>query len=252
MVKKILLGLAGLMLIAGVFALTGCEQGGVSTGGISGLNVSNQQNGIWVSGQGQVSAAPDIAVLQLGISAENESVAEARSQASGAMENVMKALSGSGIAEKDIQTSYFSIQKVTRWDNIKQQEVATGYLVTNMVTVKVRNIETAGTVIDSVVDAGGNLTRVNSISFTIDDPTLYYAEARKEAMDNAGEIASQLAKLSGVSLGKVTYVSESAYYAPMSARAAGIAYDESASYKTSVSPGELDISINVQVAYAIK
>jgi uncharacterized protein YggE len=253
MKKKWFLLIIGLVSVLLVFGLTGCEQGGVAAGEISNFNVSSQQNGIWVTGQGEVSAEPDIAVLRLGIEAEDESVAEARNRASAAMNDVMDALSSNDIADKDIQTQYFSIQQVSEWDRETEKTVVTGYRVTNTVVVTVRNIDNVGTVIDSVTDAGGDLTRIDSIDFSIDDPVDYYEEARKEAMADAKDKAEQLAKLGNVGLGAVTYISESSYYAPVvRSSVGGISYEESASYSTSISPGELDISITLQVAYAIK
>jgi uncharacterized protein len=242
----------GLVSVMAVFGLTACDTGSISTGEIASLKISNQQDGIWVTGQGEVSAAPDIAILSLGIEAEDESVAKARDLASVAMNEVMDALLAAGIVEKDIQTQYFSIQQTTRWDGDKQENIVTGYSVTNTVTVTIRNIDNVGTVIDSVADAGGDLTRVNNISFSIDEPAAYYEEARKEAMENAKDIAEQLAELSGVSLGNVNYISESSYYAPVATRAGGLAYDEAAGYSTKINPGELDISISIQVSYDIK
>ena len=91
----------------------------------------------------------------------------------------MAALTGAGIAEKDIQTQYFNIRRVTRWDNVKEQEIVIGYRVTNMVTAKIREIEKTGTVIDAIAVAGGDLTRVDSIGFIVDDPSPYYEEARQ-------------------------------------------------------------------------
>ncbi len=243
------IGLASVLLI---FGLTGCEQGGAASGEITNLNLSSQQDGIWVTGQGEVKVEPDIAILRLGIESENDSVAEARNRAAAAMNDVMNALSSGGVADKDIQTDYFSIQQVRQWDRVTEENVISGYRVTNTVTVTVRDIEKVGTIIDSVADAGGDLTRVNSIDFSVDDPTEYYEEARKEAMTDAKNKAEQLAKLANVSLGKATYISENSYYAPVAKTAGAVAFDEAASYSTSISPGELDISISIQVAYAIK
>ena len=242
--------LTGIVLLLPVLAvLTGCEQGGTSA---SNMNLSTQQQGIWVNGTGEVSAAPDIAILRLGIEAQNTSVTTARDRAAEAMDEVMNALSRSGVAEKDIQTSYFSIQQVSQWDRETGEETVTGYRVINTVTVTIRDMEKTETVIDSVADAGGDLTRINSISFSIEDPSDYYDMAREDAVGNAKDKAEQLAKLAGVNLGKVTYLQESTYYAPVSKSASGIAYDEGMSVSTSISPGELDISVNLQVAYAIK
>ncbi len=103
---------AGLALIIMVVGLVGCSQEGNALG-VSGSNLKvalvNQQEGIWVSGSGKVSAVPDIAILRLGIEAQASSVAYAQEQANGAMNAVMSALKDSGIAEKDIQTQYFNI-----------------------------------------------------------------------------------------------------------------------------------------------
>ena len=110
----------GLALVVALVGLVGCSpQGSVSLGeAASGLklNLNSQQEGIWVSGSGKVSAVPDTAILRLGIESQEASVALAQEKANGAMNAVMSALTGSGIAEKDIQTQYFNIQKVTRWD----------------------------------------------------------------------------------------------------------------------------------------
>jgi uncharacterized protein YggE len=120
-----------------------------------------------------------------------------------------------------------------------------------MVTAKIRDIDNSGDIIDAVVAAGGDFTRIDSINFSIDDPTAYYDDAREIAMKNAKDKAEQLAGYAGVTLGKATYVSENTYYAPTSSR---VAYDmvEEAEAGTTISPGELDISVNIQVAYAIK
>ena len=127
-----------------------------------------------------------------------------------------------------------------------------GYRVTNTVTASIRDIEKAGTVIDAVALAGGDLTRINSIYFSIDDPTPYQKEARDEAMNDAKNKAEQLASLSGVKLGKPTYISEN-FYAPsiyrydVPMKEAGM----SSAPSTIISPGEMDITLNVQVTYAI-
>jgi uncharacterized protein YggE len=242
---------AGLALMLAMVGLTGCGQSGAaSLGDITGLNLSSQQQGIWVTGEGKVTAVPDIATLGVGIEAEEASVAEAQAQASDAMDKVMTALTENGVAEKDIQTQYFSIQNVTKWDEVTGEQVTTGYRVTNMVTAKIRDIDKAGTIIDAVAEAGGDLTRINSIDFSVDDPSPYYGDARKEAVADAKAKAIQLAGLADVTLGEPTYISESYYSPPVVSRA--VYAMEAAAAETPISPGEMEISISVQVAYAIK
>ena len=253
MKKKWFLLIIGLAAILMIFGLTGCEQGSTASGEISNINLNSQQNGIWVTGQGEVSVKPDIAVISLGIESEDDSVATARDRAAAAMNDVMATLSSNGIAEKDIQTQYFNIQQVRTWDRETEKEIVTGYRVTNTVTVTIRDIEKVGTIVDAVTDAGGDLTRINGINFSIDEPDEYYEEARAEAMTDAKNKAEQLAKLANVDLGNATFISENSYYPPVAVKSGmAMGYDEAASYTTSISPGELDISLSIQIAYAIK
>ncbi len=215
------------------------------------VNVNSQQTGIWVNGVGEVTATPDLATLMLGVEAQANTVAEAQSQAQEAMDKVMAALKAQGIAEKDIQTAYFNISKVTSWDDEKRTENVTGYRVSNTVTVKIREIAKAGDIIDAVATAGGDLTRINGINFSLENDTAAMQQAREKAMADAKAKAQQIAALSEVKLGKVTYVTENSY-SPYVYRSAG-GYSEAmdVAVKTPVSAGELTVSVNVQVAYAI-
>jgi len=241
MKKNWLLGIS-LALVLATVGLCGCatpEQ----------INLVSQQEGIWVTGEGKVTVTPDIATLRLGIAAEAATVAEAQSQAAEAMTRVMDALIDNGVAENDIQTQYFSIHQVTRWDRETEEEVVVGYRVTNMVTAKIRDIDKARTIIDAVIEAGGDLTRIDGISFSVDDPSAYYEEAREKAMADAQAKAEQLAELAGVTLGKPTYISEGISY-PIYPR--DYMYEMAgAAPETPISPGEIEISLTVQVVYTI-
>ncbi len=240
----------GLVLVLAIVGLAGCSPGNTTPGEIGNLNISSQQEGIWVSGRGVVTVTPDIAILRLGIEAEEASVAEAQSQATKAMEEVMAALTDNGVAEKDIQTQYFSIRRVTKWDREKEEEIVVGYRVTNTVNVKIREIDKAGTIIDAVAVAGGDLTRIDSINFSVDDPSAYYEEAREKAMTDAKAKAAQLAELADAKLGKATYISESSQAPPPIYRQD--IYEEAMSAATTpISPGEMEISLTVQVTYAL-
>jgi hypothetical protein len=246
---------AGLALVITVVGLAGCTQEGGALG-VTGSNLkvtlSNQQEGIWVSGNGKVSAVPDIAILRLGIEAQESSVAVAQAQAAEAMTAVMSTLEGSGVDEKDIQTQYFNIHRVTRWDEREGKEVVIGYRVTNMVTARIRDMDGVGAIVDAVAVAGGDLTRIDSIGFTIEDPSPYQDEAREKAVADAAAKAKQLAELAGIKLGKPVYVTENtAYPYPVYRQDYFAEAAMSAAPPTPISPGEMEISLNVQVAYAI-
>jgi uncharacterized protein YggE len=240
----------GLALVLSLVGFSACTAGPTNIGTV---DVNNQQTGIWVSGEGKVTVTPDIATLYLGVEAKADTVAEAQSQAAEAMGNVMTALTDNGVADKDIQTQYFNISQLTSWDNDKNEQVVIGYDVTNMVTAKIRDIDNVGTIIDAVATAGGDFIRVNSIAFSVDDPSIYYEEVRQEAMTDAKAKAEQLADLAGIKLGKPTYISEGTIYPPVVYRDAGAGVmAPSEAYPTPVSPGEIDLTLSVQVAYAIE
>jgi uncharacterized protein YggE len=245
--KKYWLVAVSVVLLLAVVGFSGCNAGPTTIGTV---DVNSQQTGIWVRGEGKVTVTPDIATLSLGIEAQAATVAEAQDQAATAMSAVMAALTDNGVADKDIQTRYFSIYQVTRWDDNKDEEIVIGYRVTNMVTAKIRDIEKAGPIIDAVTAAGGDYTRINNISFSVDDPTPYYEQARQEAMDDARAKAGQLADLAGVNLGKPTYISEGSVSPPVIYRDAGMAIPAPES-STPISPGEIELTLNIQVAYAI-
>ena len=255
MKRKNWLLIAVLALVVAVVSLAGCGPSTTTIESVEGINITSQQEGIWVSGTGEVTTVPDIVNLRLGIEATEMSVTEAQTQATAAMDAVTAALTSNGVVEKDIQTQYFSIRQVTRWDRNTEQEVVTGYRVTNTVMVKVRDTDKVGSIIDAVAEAGGDLIRIDSIDFSVDDPSEYYDDAREEAMADAKAKAEELARLAGVQLGKATYISESTHVPRAYPQVAMEIMEEvevaMAGVMTPISPGEVEISLTVQVGYAI-
>ncbi len=262
MKRRLLLPISlGLALMLAVVGLSGCGPG---SAGITGLgefpsslevNLNSQQQGIWVSGSGEVTVTPDIATLRVGVEAQEATVAEAQAKASEAMDKVMISLADSGVAKEDIQTQYFRIRERTRWDDETNQEVVIGYRVTNRVTARIRDIEKVGSIIDAVVEAGGDLIRIDDLGFSVDDPSAYYDEAREKATADAKARAEKLAAQTGVTLGKPTFISESVHMPPiyegMLYAGGGAPMPAPAPAPPSISPGEVKVSLTVQVAYSI-
>lgn len=256
--KRITLFAISLILVVIFLRLTGCDSITTPPSGSSRTGTGSQQNtGIWVIGQGEVTVTPDLALLVVGVEAREDTVAEAQSRASAAMNDLMTALKNSGIEEKDIQTQRFHIDQRTLWDNIKDEEIITGYEVNNTVTVKIRDIDNVGSIVDAAVNAGGDYIRINSFSFTVEDPTGYYDEAREKATADAKDKAEKLAEQNGVKLGEPTFIAESSY-SPSGYRSITYGLDSMAipaptiNIPTSVSLGEIDVILSVQVAYSIE
>ena len=208
------------------------------------------QSGIWVSGTGVVSVAPDVADINLGVSSQETTVTAAQVNAATAMNQIMAVLKANKVADTDIQTSQFNISPVYNYNNVTSQNNIIGYSVTNTVNVKIRNLDTIGTVIDAVAAAGGDLTVINGISFSVDDPTQYYEQARELAMNDALTQAQQLAVLGEVALGKPVYITESS-----GSTSTPVYYSNSKQGgsipPTSINVGETYIVISVQVDYSI-
>jgi len=204
--------------------------------------------GITVSGSGEASGEPDVAVLSLGVEARADSVGAAREQAANSMDAMLDALKQGGVEEKDIQTTRFNVQPVYDFSNNKQELI--GFTVSNIVTAKIRQIDDTGDLIDAAVVAGGDLARVENLTFTIDDPSTLEQEARVEAMEEARSKAETLAQAGGIELGAPISISETGGVVPVPFGAADLARAEEAS--TPIQVGELDVTVTVQVVYGVE
>ncbi len=215
------------------------------------LLTSPESRTIHVTGSGSVVAAPDIAMLNLGVSAEKTSVAEAREAAASAMADVMESLAGNDVAEKDIQTTNFSIYP--QYDYTDNGRVLRGYTVSNTVNAKVRKLEGLSDIIDDAAAAGGDTVRVDAVQFMIEDPTALQTQARVLAVKKAEMNAVTLAEASGVTLGKPITITESSSGGSNHiafAEQASLADDSSRS-STPVQVGELTVTVNVTIVYEI-
>jgi len=218
---------------------------------VSGIICSQQSVGLWVTGEGKAYGIPDVAILTLGVEVQEKSVAEAQRGAAEAMDQVVKALKGKGVADKDIQTQQFNIQIVKQWIDKENREEVLGYRVTNMVVAKIRKVDDTGSVIDAVAAVAGNATRIDGITFSVDDPTPYYKDARAQAVAYAMAKAKQIADAAGIKLGKPIYITENIGYMPVRNYLKAPEAMGADSATTSISSGELEFQVSVQMVYTI-
>ncbi len=162
-------------------------------------------------GHGEVKSAPDMAIVTLGVIREARTAREALSANNAAMRKVMVTVTAAGIADKDIQTSGFSVQpkyiypKQSATGERKPPQIV-GYTVSNNVSVIVRNLDLLGPVLDGVVGAGSN--QINGVSFSIAEPKPLRNQARKLATADAIAKAELYAQAAGVTLGPIQSISE--------------------------------------------
>jgi uncharacterized protein YggE len=205
--------------------------------------------GIVVSGEGDANAPPDCAVVRVGIEAHRPSMAEARAASAAAQQKVLASLQARGVAPADVQTEQLSLSP--QYDYGEKGRTLRGYVATNTVRVTLRNPAIAGDVVDATVAAGGDDTRVDGISFELEDQTAIRARARERAIADARGKATQLAKELGVQLGEVLAVEETVAASPGPMYMRAEAKSAGAGPSTPVAAGAIEARVGVRVRWAI-
>ncbi|MBV0911612.1 SIMPL domain-containing protein [Anianabacter salinae] len=164
---------------------------------------------ITVTGEGRVQSVPDMAQISLGVVTEAEGASEAMAQTSERADAIIAALTETGIAERDMQTSDLSLNPIWAEDRTRPEMFAreiVGFSASTNLRVRVRNLDTLGTVMDAVLQVGAN--NFQGLSFGLADPEPVLDEARKAAVADARRKAELLAEAAGVSLGAITSIRE--------------------------------------------
>jgi uncharacterized protein YggE len=204
-------------------------------------------NTISVSGTGEVAGTPDTLIVDLGVAVLRPSVGTATSDAATLLEAVISAVKATGVEERDIQTTNYAIWP--EYDYRNDTQTLRGYRVTNTISIKIRDLDGAGTTIDAATAAGGDDAVVNGIRFDIEENGALITAAREAAWNDALSKAEQLAGLAGVGLGQALSITESTSSTPPPVFRAE-ALDTGAA--TPIQPGEQVVSVTVQVSFTIE
>lgn len=210
---------------------------------------------ISLQGTGTVSTAPDMATITSGVVTQAKTAREALDQNNKAMAGLIDVIKSAGIEDRDIQTSGFRVEPQYVYSDKRDQNgyskppEIVGYQVYNNVTVKVRQLDALGGVLDQMVTAGSN--SINGISFGVNDPAETLDAARKSAIEDARHKAELYAGALGLTLGPVLSVSENGGNIPQPFAAKTMAMDVRAE-SVPVQAGEMDYSVNVSVSWEIE
>jgi len=202
---------------------------------------------IQITGTGSIAAAPDMATITLGVVTQGISGKDALRANSEQLNKVFTDLAEAGIKKRDVQTSGLSLQP--NWDrnaDRNQQPVIVGYTARNGVTVRVRDLEILGDVLDDVVSSGAN--QFNGLTFGISNPKPLQNKARVAAVKDAQARATLLVTTAGATLGKVLNISESGGNRAPVMRAMAMDRAESS---VPVAAGEVGVQATVTVTYEI-
>lgn len=212
---------------------------------------------ITVSGEGEITAAPDIATVTFTVRESAKTVPEAQKLAEDKVTKGIAAVTALGVDKKDAKTISYTVNP--KYENIPQSyngyvavytsPKIVGYEVAETIQVKVRKIEKAGDVLGAV--GGMNITEISGPEFTVDDMDKANAEAKAKAIANARQKAEKTASALGVSLGAIVQYSEDngGYYPVaygMTSKAANQSMDS-----VTVPQGESVIKSHVSVTYSI-
>lgn len=216
------------------------------------------KGGIIVTGSSSIELKPDMATISLGVESYATTVSVARDNASISINEMLDVMKKVGIDDGDIQTTAFNIYPQYEYIEVREdgrvrgvQELV-GFTVSNMLLVTVKNLDDIGEIIDKITDAGGNDVRFNSINFGIQDPVPYQSQLRKLAVEDGITKASQLAEYSGVKLGSITMINDYSSQASVAQDQAVFAERAMAIPSTSINPGSLNLSMQVDMIFEIE
>jgi len=169
--------------------------------------------GLTLTGTGEVRARPDLAVVRVGVVTQDATARAALDDNNEAMRAVMAALQDRGIAERDMQTSQFTVQPRYRHDQSGEAPPRIdGYEVSNQLTVTVRDLEALGPVLDQAVSVGSN--QILGVEFDLADPEPRRDEARRLAVADAVRKANVYAEAADVELGSIRAMTEQSRFDP--------------------------------------
>jgi len=199
---------------------------------------------VTVTGEGSIAVAPDTAIIRIGVSTQAKTAGEASDANAQKMSAVLGAIKNSGIADRDVQTAWLSLQP--QYDSTKPGAPhLVGFQVTNQVTVKIRDMKTLPTVLDRAIAAGAN--EMSGIDFMVSEQSKLLDKARAEAVADAQRKAELYVTAAGGHLGHVVSIVEENAPAPVRPLAAAMR-----SGAVPIAPGEQTLKSTVTVSYALE
>lgn len=229
------------IFIAAALVLTAAALAGVGQPGQArGQEAAGPARSITTSGVGSVTTVPDRAHFSFGVQAQSRTASQALEAADAQLRRVVAALREAGVSQADIQTEQISLSPRTSEDG----EAIVGYNAVSSVSVRVRNLDRSGAVVDAAVGAGAN--HVYGPSLTRSDQEALYRNALRAAYADARVKAQALAEAAGVTLGAMTATVEGGGSVPMP-MAAGRAEDA----KATIEPGTQELQASVSVTFAV-
>ena len=190
---------------------------------------------------------PDMATISAGVSTEAPSASDALRANSREMRRVIEEIKAQGVEEKDIQTTGISLNARYDYDRTNQRQIFRGYQVSNRVSVKLREIERVGEVLDALVEAGA--TDLNGPRFSVEDDSAALEEARTRAMERGKQRALAYANMAGFDDIKLLEINEALMGRGPVPMARSLAEDSIQVSAAPVQPGMISSGVSITVKY---
>lgn len=203
-----------------------------------------------VVGEGKEIAIPDIVEIKIGLINEGENLVDLQRETTKKFNQIINFLKSVGIEEKDIQTENYTIYPKYKYDKVTE---IVGYTINQGLTVKVRDQNKLGEILNNAVKYGANT--VSGPNFKVENREVYLEKAREKAIQNAKEKAEKIARMAGFKLGRIINISEkeisSQSYQPLPlfSLEAKVGGEE---VFPKIEPGSQEIRISVTIDYEIK
>jgi len=247
--RKILATLLGIFMVYAIVFLASVIRNNLQEFYFIG-KAETPEHVISVESQGKVTVVPDIAMTNMGMTAEAATVAEAQAKNTDTMNKLVERLKALGIESKDIQTANYNVYPQYNYTEA-QGQVLKGYQVSQNVTIKIRNLQNANRVLALAGEVG--LNNVSGITFTIDDRDVYKAQAREIAIKKVQAKADDLSKALGVQIvGIVSYNEYEGGQNEYPLYKSNVMAEDSAGATPSIEPGSTDVILSVNVTYQIQ
>jgi uncharacterized protein len=206
-----------------------------------------KQRTVTVSGVGTVRTVPDVLTVSLGVQVRGGTAREALSRANERTQAAIAALKESGVADRDLATANISIWPQYGNDGRRVE----GYQAQNTLTVRLREVGAAGSLLDRVAGLVGDDIVINGISFAVDEPESRLTEARAAAMASARAKADELAAAAGAEVGKVVTIVEGGGGGGFSPYPKAARMAMAAAESVPIEAGETELSVSVTVTYRL-
>jgi|SRR3989344_2269919 len=207
---------------------------------------------ISVSAEGRAWVLPDIANLFFSVVSEGTDPEKLQTDSNAKMKSAINMVKSIGVDEKDIKTTGYNLNPTYQYDEKTRRSYISGYTLTQAVGVKVRDLGKVAKVLGGLPELGIN--QIGTVSFGVEDPDKYLADARSEAFGKARAKAEEMAMKNGVTLGRVQNFSEYLGGGPVPYYAKGMGGGEVATPASipTIEPGSQEITVQVSVTYALK